>query len=447
MTHTPQSVSAVPPPAVLVASGDAAFRKQVLDALLAARQPGLEALGGADALLKLEATPCAGLVLDRQLPDLDAGELRDMVTAQYPQMPVEVVDSAALPAADVFACLGKLQAGALPEPSAAPARLAAIPAAPRSLPLEPRPAAAVELLPHLIGRSPHLRDVSALVRMVAPRRTPVLLLGETGTGKEMIAEAVHAASPRAQRPFVVVNCAAIPEALLESELFGFVRGAFTGAVQSRAGRILSAHTGTLFLDEIGDLPLALQAKLLRFLQQGELQRLGSNDPQHVDVRVLAATNADLAARVAAGEFRRDLYYRLAVFPIELQPLRERPDDIVPLARHFLRQWQAETGETGPCFAAETLDLLEQYPWPGNVRELQHALERASILASGQDELLPRHFPAAQAWHTAPRPRTGEVRAADQREAWAAAPSEGGARRIGPRRAEEWTEATGTHAFV
>src|SRR6185312_2932036 len=155
-------------------------------------------------------------------------------------------------------------------------------------------------------------------------RTPVLILGETGTGKEMIAHAVHEASTRADRPFVVVNCAAIPESLLESELFGYVRGAFTGAVQSRSGRILAAHTGTLFLDEIGELPLNLQSKLLRFLQEGELQRLGSNEPQKVDVRVIAATNVDLETKVEAGEFRRDLYYRLAVFPVELQALRQRP---------------------------------------------------------------------------------------------------------------------------
>ncbi|MGH9474953.1 MAG: sigma-54 interaction domain-containing protein [Terriglobales bacterium] len=407
-THPFPAAAGVLPGAVLVASGDAAFRQQVLTALRASRQHGIEASGGADALLQLESGVCAGLLLDRNLPDLDPEDLRALVAVQYPQVSVTVLDSAA----DWAAVPAAAPAPPRPLYAAAPA-VARFPGA--------RPAPACELLRCMVGRSAHLSDVSALVRLVAPRRTAVLVLGETGTGKEMIAQEIHAASPRAARPLVVVNCAAIPEALLESELFGFVRGAFTGAVQSRSGRIFVAHTGTLFLDEIGELPLGLQAKLLRFLQQGELQRLGSNDPQRVDVRVIAATNTDLQAKVASGDFRRDLYYRLAVFPIELKPLRERPDDIVPLARHFLRELQAEAGGAGPCFAPETLDLLEQYLWPGNVRELQHALERAYILASGDEELQPCHFPVAHDW---------QVR-----------------RGIGPSRAEEWTEASATHAFV
>ncbi|MGH9466321.1 MAG: sigma-54 interaction domain-containing protein [Terriglobales bacterium] len=422
MNARPQAAEAA---AVLVASGDAAFRRQLLEALRAARHEGVEAAGGAEALCQLEAAPWSALLLDRRLPDLDAEELRALVVAQYPHLPVAWVDSTAaaqpalallLPELPPFASV--LDSGARVE---RPAPAVPLRATATALAVPLRPPGPGELLADMVGRSPHLRELSALVRLVAPRRTPVLLLGETGTGKEMIAEAIHAASPRHARPFAVVNCAAIPEALLESELFGFVRGAFTGAVQSRAGRILSAHTGTLFLDEIGELPLALQGKLLRFLQAGELQRLGSNDPQHVDVRVIAATNVELAEKAASGAFRRDLYYRLAVFPLELQPLRARPEDIVPLARHFLRRLQADCSGPGPCFAPETLDLLEQYPWPGNVRELQHALERAFILAAGEDELQPRHFPTVRSWQQQ--------------------------RGIGPRRAEEWTEATGTHAFV
>lgn len=402
--------------AVLVASGDAGFRKTVLECLAAARRGGIEAHGGADALLKLELAPCAGVVLDRQLPDLDAEELMGMLAAQYPQLEVGMFDSIAgvrVPTqAGPMDFRDFLQALRAPVPArrkgpraaaveVGPLRLRTLPAAvePPQVAAEIAPdpvASAIELLPGLVGRSAHLGDVSGLVRLVAPRRTTVLLLGETGTGKEMIAHAVHAASDRAKKPFVVVNCAAIPEALLESELFGYVRGAFTGAVQTRVGRIHAANTGTLFLDEIGELPLGLQAKLLRFLQEGEVQRLGSNELQKVDVRVIAATNVDLAAKVESGVFRRDLYYRLAVFPIELQALRDRPADIVPLARHFLALQHGAPASL-PRLAQETTDLLERYTWPGNVRELQHAVERAYILGSGAATLRASHFPALEAW--------------------------------------------------
>ena len=433
-TSTPTSPAAAT--AVMVASGDAAFRKQMLG-LLGPRHGVIEALGGADALVKLELAPCAGLLLDRQLPDLDADELVRMLASQYPQLPVEMLDSAAaLPRLaptgplDFRAFIQALRAA--PPPARAAAAWPTAPAlAARRRAAEAAPAVAVEveveappavaLLPGLIGRSAHLGDLSSLVRLVAPRRTTVLLLGETGTGKEMIARGLHQASSRADKPWVVVNCAAIPEALLESELFGYTRGAFTGAVQPRVGRIQSAHTGTLFLDEIGELPLALQSKLLRFLQEGELQRLGSNDPQKVDVRVVAATNQDLLARVEAGQFRRDLYYRLAVFPIELQPLRTRPADIVPLARHCLRQLLAEVPGAAAQLSPEAMDLLERYPWPGNVRELQHAVERALILAGQQPTIEPRHFPALESWQLS--------------------------RGNGPCRAQEWAEATGTHDLV
>jgi len=390
---------------VLIASGDAGFRRQMRALLAGACQESMEALGGADALLKLELGLYAGLVLDRRLPDLDPDELQQMVAAQYPGLPIVQLDSAVpLPRAAAGADSGfdglmrELRPAApAPEPASAPAprvelperRRASAPALPASAP--------VALLPGMVGRSTHLADLAQLVRMVAPRRTTVLLLGETGTGKEMVAQAVHQASGRQQRPYVVVNCAAIPEALLESELFGYQRGAFTGAIQSRPGRIQAAHGGTLFLDEIGELPLALQAKLLRFLQEGELQRLGSNEPQKVDVRVVAATNLELLAEVEAGRFRRDLYYRLAIFPIELLPLRRRPDDVLPLARHFLRTLQAESGLPLPNLTAAAAAMLESYPWPGNVRELQHSLERAFILGAGRTQLEPSQFPALESY--------------------------------------------------
>jgi transcriptional regulator with GAF, ATPase, and Fis domain len=228
--------------------------------------------------------------------------------------------------------------------------------------------------------------VYRMARLVAARNTPVLIAGATGTGKEVVANAIHRLSPRAGKEFVVINCAAIPEALLESELFGYVRGAFTGAVQSRIGRIHSAHGGTLFLDEVSDLPLGMQAKLLRFLDQGEVQRLGSSDVFRVDVRVLAASNANLAELTQRKQFREDLFYRLSVFPIELPSLAERRGDVEALARHFLRKFD----DGNASFSPEAVRLLEEYSWPGNVRELQHVIERACILAEG-GPILPEHL--------------------------------------------------------
>ena len=226
----------------------------------------------------------------------------------------------------------------------------------------------------MIGDSLAMQPVYRLARRVASHNVPVLITGPTGVGKELVAQAIHALSRRASRPMVTITCAAIPDALMESELFGFTRGAFTGAVQSHLGRIHAAQGGTLFLDEVGEVPLAMQAKLLRFLESGELQRLGSRDVFQMDVRVIAATNADLAGRVREGSFRDDLYYRLAVFPIALPPLVERDDDVLLLARHFLEG-------SGLSLTTEAEAQLRRYDWRGNVRELRHVIERAIILAS------------------------------------------------------------------
>jgi len=204
-----------------------------------------------------------------------------------------------------------------------------------------------------------------------------------------VARALHQLSPRAGRPLVTVNCAAIPEALLEAELFGYARGAFTGAVQASAGRIMAAQGGTLFLDEVGELPLSLQAKLLRFLDQKEVQRLGSAEAVSIDVRVVAATNADLEGRVEAGRFRRDLYYRLSAFPLELPPLAERSCDLAELAEHFLRRFTGPQG--APRVGTQAMRRLESHPWEGNVRELQQVMERAAILAEGAGTILPAHL--------------------------------------------------------
>jgi transcriptional regulator with GAF, ATPase, and Fis domain len=221
----------------------------------------------------------------------------------------------------------------------------------------------------------------SLTHMVAVKETTVLVTGESGTGKDLIAQAIHQISPRRQSPFVVVNCAAIPEALLEAELFGYAKGAFTGAMQSRIGRIHAAQGGTLFLDEIGDMPLALQSKILRFVEQGEVQRLGSNDNMRVDVRVVAATNAELSSLVKQKLFREDLYYRLAIFPIKLAPLRERENDVPLLAKFFATKFCPNVKLTD-----EAISLLCTHNWPGNVRELRNVIERASIMAGSADEI-------------------------------------------------------------
>jgi two-component system response regulator AtoC len=236
----------------------------------------------------------------------------------------------------------------------------------------------------LIGSSPAIEAVYDLIRRVAPARSAVLITGETGTGKELVARAVHKLGTRSDALFVPINCAAIPAELLESELFGHTRGAFTGAQDSRMGKFESADGGTLFLDEIGDMPIALQAKLLRVLEDGVIERIGSNKRIPVDVRVVSSTNRDLEARIAAGDFRGDLYYRLNVLHISLPPLRERREDIRALAAAFLSRFAAELGKHPATLTAEALRLLEQHDWPGNVRELQNLMERAVVLSDGPE---------------------------------------------------------------
>jgi formate hydrogenlyase transcriptional activator len=234
----------------------------------------------------------------------------------------------------------------------------------------------------IVGQSSALRQVLRLIETVAPGDSTVLLLGETGTGKELMARAIHNRSRRKERNFVKLNCAAIPTGLLESELFGHERGAFTGAIAQKVGRLECADRGSLFLDEIGDIPLELQPKLLRVLQEREFERLGSTRTQRVDVRVVAATHRDLETMIAEKQFRSDLYYRLNVFPITIPPLRERPGDIPELVRHFVQQAARKMNKVIDTIPSETLDVLTQYPWPGNIRELENVIERAVILTPG-----------------------------------------------------------------
>jgi formate hydrogenlyase transcriptional activator len=245
----------------------------------------------------------------------------------------------------------------------------------------------------IVGSSPALGFVLSEVERVAATDSTVLILGETGTGKELIARAIHNLSPRSTRPFVKLNCAAIPFDLLESELFGHEKGAFTGAIAQKIGRFEMANTGTLFLDEIGDLPLALQPKLLRVLQEREFERLGSGRTHRIDVRMVAATHRDLTGMVARNSFRSDLYYRLNVFPIELPALRERRQDIPQLIFHFVKVISGRMAKTIHHIAPETMAALTSYSWPGNVRELQNLIERAVILSS--DGVLPNPLPEAE----------------------------------------------------
>lgn len=398
------------PVTAVVASPDPDFRHRVLQALRRTRWTAEEAVGGAAALARLEAGGCQILMLDRWLPDLDVAELVTVVKNCYPQVEVFVVDSATqmpLVAEEpplhshlsvLLRILQDLRESAAPacsDPEQGAEVTSAPPADPaRKPPVReaiPSTSLQVESLPGMIGSSLPMQRVYRLSRLVAPRSTTVLVAGETGTGKELVALAIHQLGSRQKQPFITVNCAAIPETLLEAELFGYARGAFTGAFQSHLGRIHSAHGGTLFLDEVGELPLSMQAKLLRFLQEGEVQRLGSHDVVRVDVRVIAASNADLLRRVSEGAFREDLFYRLSVFPIHLAPLRSRREDILGLGTFFLKGFCEEARSPYRTISREAGELLLEHPWPGNVRELKHVVERAFILSGDEKEILPEHI--------------------------------------------------------
>lgn len=243
----------------------------------------------------------------------------------------------------------------------------------------------------IVGESRAIRNVENVIRLVGPKRATVLITGETGTGKEVVARALHQASPRAHLPMVAVNCSALPESLLETELFGHVKGAFTGAMHQRIGRFEQAQNSTLFLDEIGEMPLELQAKLLRVLQERELQRIGSSETVRIDVRIVAASNLNLQEKVEQGTFREDLFYRLNVVPIEMPPLRERAADIPLLVHYFLEKICRLEGVPVKRISREALDRLSAYAWPGNIRQLQNAVEMAIVLSENRMDLCPADF--------------------------------------------------------
>jgi DNA-binding NtrC family response regulator len=246
-------------------------------------------------------------------------------------------------------------------------------------------------LQRLVGRAPKMQEMYRLIDQIAPTSASVLITGESGTGKEVIARTLHRLSPRHPRPFVAINCAAIPETLLESEIFGHEKGAFTGATSARAGCFEQAHEGTLFLDEIGEMPVDLQSKLLRVLEDQKVRRVGGEKEIHVDARVIAATNANVKAVLGSGKFREDLYFRLNVFTLEIPPLRDRREDIPTLAEHFLHEFVSENQSHCAGISEEALEILRGHDWPGNVRELRNAIQRAAILCN-EGEIQPHHLP-------------------------------------------------------
>ena len=364
---------------VVIAAADAALRHRLSAALTTLRWRVREAGGGAEAMALVESEQPEVLLLDQWLPDLEVEELAQQMCLLYPEMEVMPTDGNA----DRIRCQAK-----------SPRRHELLHALREAQSTGPAPTVTVSFvsspvrpaIPGMIGESAPMLELARMIRLVAPRSTSVLIEGETGTGKEVVAQALHRLGSRSTKPFMVLNCAAIPEALLEAELFGHTRGAFTGAVQSRTGRIEAAHGGTLFLDEIGEMPLALQAKMLRFLECGELQRIGDNETTRVDVRVIAATHQPLEQRAEERAFRLDLYHRLAVFPLTVPALRERIEDLPKLTDFFLERLAKPMSRK--TLASSALTVLSSYAWPGNVRELMHVLERGMILAEERTEIGP-----------------------------------------------------------
>jgi DNA-binding NtrC family response regulator len=413
---------------VVLVTPNADLRHRLGALLSSLRWKVLSAAGGAEAMAHLGDLSPEAMIVDHWLPDLDAVEFADYACAMCPGTDMLQMDGSTSPVGARSARRNELL-HALREVQQESDRDVVTPSlptapgefdgsvwlqAPVSVPTidaetaAPSPPPAIERsfappfveqpisvtgevhmhLPEIVGDAPPMRELARLVRLVAPHMASVLIQGETGTGKELVAKSVHRLSGRAGKPFVVLNCAAIPEHLLEAELFGHTRGAFTGAVTSRTGRIEAAHGGTLFLDEIGEMPLPLQAKMLRFLENGEIQKVGENDVVRVDVRIVAATHQPIEQNTGEKRFRLDLYHRLAVFPVGVPTLRERTEDLPMLVEHFLRKF----GESAPrrSITSNAIEALMQYSWPGNIRELGHVLQRAVILC-GEGAIRPEHF--------------------------------------------------------
>jgi DNA-binding NtrC family response regulator len=402
--------SSNPAAVALLVSPDENFRRHLRTSLSGVRWSVLEAVGGAEALMLMAEERPHAILLDSWLPDLHLEDFAQEVRENFPGVEMFAADGSVLSSAkdartsrrgELLHALRSAENASLSRTEQpgrrGPELLRAVDqkhtehAAPTENDLpspkseqdaSTHPAAgktnASLSLPEFIGSHPAMLELGRRIKLVAARKTPVLVQGPTGTGKELVARALHRLSDRAAKPFVALNCAAIPESLLEAELFGHARGAFTGAVQRRTGRIESAQGGTLFLDEIGEMPLSLQSKLLRFLENGELQRVGENEPVFVDVRIVAATHQPLARRAREGSFRSDLFYRLAVFLIATPSLAERSSDLPVLVEYFLQKTSGPNARKRIC--REALSMLQAHTWPGNIRELQHVIERACILS-------------------------------------------------------------------
>jgi DNA-binding NtrC family response regulator len=366
--------------AVLVVDDDVAIGK-VLVALL--QQRGHEAVhvpSAEEAIRALDARPYDVVLSDIRMPGMDGMGLLDHVAARFPGLPVVLITAHGSVALAVEA-MKRGAADFVQKPfdkdEIAFVVEKALASSKRERNAVPPPMLVDK---SFVGDSKAMQSVFATIRKVAATNSTVLVRGETGTGKELVARALHETSPRKSEPFVSVHCAALPETLLESELFGHEKGAFTGAAQRKPGRIELAHKGTLFLDEIGDVPRSVQVKLLRVIQERELERVGGTQTIRVDVRIIAATHRDLEAMVAAGEFREDLFYRLAVVPITIPPLRERADDAARLARHFVAELAKAATGPGVRIDDDAVALLATQPWPGNVRQLQNFVERLVVLS-------------------------------------------------------------------
>ncbi len=382
----------------IVVADDEASARSGLATLL--KQEGFEVVlaeDGESAFARVQETAPDVLVTDLRMPGMDGIELLRRARETDPDLIVVLMTAFA----EVETAVRAMQAGAehyLTKPLQIDELVLVIR---RALERRHLKHEATELRARLkdrlrfdaiIGASPAMQEIFNVIEQVAPSRASVLITGESGTGKELVAQAIHEHSPRATAPFVKLHCAALAETILESELFGHEKGSFTGAVGRREGRFKQADGGTLFLDEIGEISPSIQVKLLRFLQERAFERVGGNETLKVDVRIIAATNRDLAGEVAAGKFREDLYYRLNVVNIEVPPLRARPSDLLPLANHFLQRFARENGKRIESFADDALDRITNYRWPGNVRELENVIERAVVMCDGP-VLTAKHLPA------------------------------------------------------